>query len=403
MVMVGWVSIYAAVYDPSLQKSILDFSLNSGKQVVWLASACVLIILILIIDFRSFETLAYFIYALALVLLVTVLLFGKDIAGSRSWFDFGFFRFQPSEFAKFATALALSKYIGSTTKKINSLQSLSISLTIIGLPAALIVLQGDAGTALVFTAFIFLLYREGLPSGIMLFGFLLVFLFIATLFLKDNYLWHFATVLILLGSGIAFLAKKIQLRFWIILISILSVSFVFSTNFVFTTVLKPHQQRRIEILFNPESDIKGAGWQVNQSKIAIGSGGLSGKGFLKGTQTKFDFVPDQSTDFIFCTIGEEYGWIGTSLLSLAFLLLIFRIIALAERQKARFSRVYGYGVAGILFFHYAINIGMTIGLFPVIGIPLPFFSYGGSSLWAFTILLFTFLKLDAHRMEILAR
>lgn len=404
MVIIGWLNIYAAVYDVEAQKSIFDLSLNSGKQLVWIFSACILIIVILLIDFRTFDTLAYIIFGASVLMLVGVLIFGKEIAGSKSWFDFGFIRLQPAEFAKFATLIALAKFLSSSTKKVNSLQMIIPVLGIITIPAALIVLQGDAGSALVFSTLIFVLYREGLPSFILVTGFLLVFLFIVTLFIKDTYLWHFSIGIVFIGIFIAiFIAKKIQVRIVIVAITGLSIGFIFSTNYAFTNILKPHQQKRIEILFNPDSDIKGAGYQVNQSKIAIGSGGVAGKGFLNGTQTKFDFVPDQSTDFIFCTVGEEHGWIGSLMVSVLFLTLILRLIILAERQKSRFSRVYGYGVASILFFHYTINIGMTIGLFPVIGIPLPFFSYGGSSLWSFTILLFIFIKLDAHRMQILAR
>ena len=386
------------------QKSIFDVSLNSGKQLIWIFSALVIILVILVVDFRSFDTLAYIIYGVSVLLLAGVLVFGREIAGSKSWFDFGFFRLQPSEFAKLATVIALAKYLSSFSKKANTFQTVFTALGIISVPAFLIVLQGDAGSALVFSIFVFILYREGLPSFILIFGFLLIFLFVVTLFLKANYLWHFAVGVFFVGTLITFfITKTTQLRFLTIVITLLSVGFIFSTNFTFNSILKPHQQKRIEILVNPGSDIKGAGWQVNQSKIAIGSGGFAGKGFLNGTQTKFDFVPDQSTDFIFCTVGEEHGWIGSLIVTGLFLTLIMRLIFLAERQKSRFARVYGYGVASILFFHYAINIGMTIGLFPVIGIPLPFFSYGGSSLWSFTILLFIFIKLDAHRMQILAR
>ena len=389
MVTIGWLNIYAAVYDVETQKSIFDVSLNSGKQLIWIFSALVIILVILVVDFRSFDTLAYIIYGVSVLLLAGVLVFGREIAGSKSWFDFGFFRLQPSEFAKLATVIALAKYLSSFSKKANTFQTVFTALGIISVPAFLIVLQGDAGSALVFSIFVFILYREGLPSFILIFGFLLIFLFVVTLFLKANYLWHFAVGVFFVGTLITFfITKTTQLRFLTIVITLLSVGFIFSTNFTFNSILKPHQQKRIEILVNPGSDIKGAGWQVNQSKIAIGSGGFAGKGFLNGTQTKFDFVPDQSTDFIFCTVGEEHGWIGSLIVTGLFLTLIMRLIFLAERQKSRFARVYGYGVASILFFHYAINIGMTIGLFPVIGIPLPFFSYGGSSLWSFTNLLF---------------
>ncbi len=404
MVLLGWLNIYAAVYDAELHQSIFDVSQNSGKQLIWIFSAFFLIVVILVIDFRFYDSFALLIYGGVLLLLVAVLIFGKEIAGSRSWFDFGFLRLQPSEFAKFTTVLALAKIIDASPKKINTLPALGTTLAIIGIPAGLIVLQGDAGSALVFSAFVFVLYREGMPSFILVGGLLLVFLFVTTLFIRDSYLWHFAIGISLVGVAIAIIiTKTLRARIFTLLSTILAVGFIFSINFAISSILKPHQQKRIEILINPESDLDGAGWQVNQSKIAIGSGGIRGKGFLNGTQTKFDFVPDQSTDFIFCTVGEEHGWLGSLGITILFAVLIFRLIQLAERQKSRFARVYGYGVASIFFFHFAVNIGMTVGLFPVIGIPLPFFSYGGSSLWAFTILLFIFLKLDAHRMQILGR
>ncbi len=379
-------------------------SQNSGKQLVWIFSGLLLVLSISVIDFRFFDAFAWIIYGAVILLLVGVLIFGREIAGSKSWFDFGFMRLQPAEFAKFSVLIALAKTLDRDNKKVNTVKSLILPLLVIAVPFGLIMLQGDTGSALVFTIFVLVLYREGLPGWILGLGFTLAILFVSVLFLGQHYIGYLAAGIFSLGLLVGiFVVKTAQFRWLIGFAVLLSIAFIFSVRFIITDVLKPHQQKRIEVLINPDSDLNGAGWQVNQSKIAIGSGGVTGKGFLKGTQTKFNFVPDQSTDFIFCTVGEEHGWIGSITVSALFFILIFRLITLAERQKSRFARVYGYGVASILFFHYAINVGMTVGVVPVIGIPLPFFSYGGSSLWAFTVLLFVFIKLDAHRMEILAR
>ncbi|WKN33462.1 rod shape-determining protein RodA [Porifericola rhodea] len=402
LVGLGWLNIFAVVYDaqnPDL--SIFDTSINSGRQLIWIGTSAVLFFIIMLTDFRFYDSFAYFIYGGIILILTFVLLFGTEVAGSKSWFSIGSFRLQPSEFAKFATALAVAKFISSDNKVFSNIKSQLILFVIIGLPAILIILQGDTGTAMVFSAFLVAFYREGFSPLLLGVGIAAAILFVLTLFVPQLYMMIAVIVTAFLLIGIN--ARKTK-RIIMIAISAAAVMLViFSVDFIITDVLKPHQQNRIKALINPEADPLGYGWNVTQSKIAIGSGGMWGKGFLEGTQTKFDFVPEQSTDFIFCTIGEEHGWFGSLILIVLFVALLIKVTAIAERQKATFARVYGYSVAGILFFHFSVNIGMTIGLFPVIGIPLPFFSYGGSSLWAFTILLFILVKLDAHRMQILTR
>jgi rod shape determining protein RodA len=403
LITAGWLNIFAVVYSPDSQKQIWDLSLNSGKQMLWLGLVFVIIFVMLLLDVKLFIQLAYPIYGFIVLLSIIVIFVARDIQGSRSWFDLGFMRFQPAEVAKFATGLALARYLSDPSRnKLMKWQNLLPALAIIFVPMAIIIAQNETGSALVFAAFIIVLYREGLPDYIMGLGLLTITLFLLTLFFKQQITY------ILMGIGvIGFLVaiwryKKRGEVFVIILITIFSLATVQGVDFFVQKVLKPHQRQRIEVLINPDADMHGAGWQVTQSKIAIGSGGLLGKGFLEGTQTKFDFVPDQSTDFIFCTIGEEHGWVGSSIIILLFIALLLRLITLAERQKTKFSRIYGYSVVAILFFHFTINIGMTIGLFPVIGIPLPFFSYGGSALWSFTVLLFTMIKLDMYRRQVIS-
>jgi rod shape determining protein RodA len=328
-----------------------------------------------------------------------VILFGKEIAGSKSWFQVGGFSIQPSEFAKFATALALAKYLSKIDLNINKISTKFVAAIIIVFPSFLILLQYDTGSAMVFSAFILVLYREGLSGNLLLAGLGAALLFILALLInKFILIGILAANAILVYSLYKGLRKKV---FYIVAFFILIAGYVYSVDYAFENILEPHQKKRISVLLGMENDLHGAGYNVNQSKIAIGSGGFWGKGFLKGTQTKFDFVPEQSTDFIFCTIGEEWGFIGSFVIIVLFLSLFSRIIFLAERQRSKFSRIYGYGVAAILFFHFVVNVGMTIGLFPVIGIPLPLISYGGSSLWAFTILIFIFVKLDSVRLELL--
>ena len=400
LVIGGWFSIYAADYDTSTSGSIFNLDQNAGKQFIWILTSIVLIVGIFVLDGKLFETFSWVIYGVVIALLLLVLFFGREVAGSRSWFEIGSFRLQPSEFAKFASILALAKYL-SNAPNLKQLPDLIKAAAIFLIPATLIVFQGDAGTAMVFGSIVLVLYREGMSYWFLVAPVLFIIIFLLTLLVAKTALLVAIAALALLG--IAFFVRHIQRVLLIIGVSVILVGAVFSVDFSLNNVLKPHQQRRIQLLVNPDLDPLGVGWNTTQSKIAIGSGGVTGKGFLKGTQTKFDFVPAQSTDFIFCTIGEEQGWIGTTFMLVLFGLLLMRILVIADRQKGAFARVYGYGVASVIFFHVTVNVAMTIGLFPVAGIPLPFISYGGSSLWSFTILLFILVKLDAQRMQVLQR
>ncbi len=453
LVLIGWVNIYSAVYDSGHQ-SIFDISQRYGKQIMWIGAALFIAFIILIIETDFYVFFSYYIYASVILLLIMVLFAGTEVNNSKSWLVIGGLSIQPAEFGKFATALALSKYMSSYGFKLKSIKSLALIAGIIFLPAILILMQNDTGSALVYFVFILVLYREGLSEIVLFFATLGALLFIFSLILPSTILIpvltglallvflitnqgivHFFRVILILTlsfillAGVNFATKagyekehlfegmllfgsliiliysfRKHLKSYVVISLVLigSVLFSISVNFAFEKVLEPYQQARINELFGIESDPLGIGYNVNQSKIAIGSGGFWGKGFLNGTQTKFNFVPEQSTDFIFCTVGEEWGFIGTSVILLLFLVLFIRLVMLAERQRSGFSRIYGYSVAVILFFHFVVNIGMTIGLMPVIGIPLPFFSYGGSSLWAFTILLFIFLRLDASRFDYLS-
>ena len=393
----GWISIYAAVYNVEHQ-SILDTSQKYGKQLIWICTSVVIIIGILFMDGRIFEAIAIPTYLVTTLLLVLVLLVGKEISGAKSWFALGGFSLQPSEFAKFGTALIVAKYLSIKPSKKKRLQHQVMTWVLFLIPAGLIALQPDMGSVLVFAAFVLVLYREGLPGYFIFVGFWMVLLFILSLLFSEHYIAIVIGGMALIG---AFLFRRNKpLPLISIVGGIFSAGFVYAVDFIFNQILAPHQQSRFKILLGLEQDYSAAGYNTRQSLIAIGSGGFKGKGFLQGTQTKFDFVPEQSTDYIFCTVGEEWGFLGSSLVVVLFLALCFRIIWLAEKQKTSFSRIYGYSVASILFVHFTVNIGMAIGLLPVIGIPLPFFSYGGSSLWGFTILLFIFLKLDAYKWEI---
>ncbi len=400
LVLMGWVNIYAAVYNEEHQ-NIFDITQRYGKQLIWISAAVFMIFIILLIDAKFFSTFAFAIYGISIFSLIAVLLFGKEIAGSRSWFQIGSFGIQPAEFAKVATALALSKYLSTFNITIKRFKSLFFSLLIILVPAALILLQNDTGSALIFIAFILVLYREGLPGGILLLGVLLIILFLVTLLLEDQFYFLIAALLLISGALFFFIKRSGINIIKVALLFIVLSGFVASVNYTFEKVLSEHQKTRINVLIGKEADLKGAGYNVHQSKIAIGSGGVAGKGFLKGTQTKYNFVPEQDTDFIFCTVGEEWGFLGSFSVIALFLLLFTRLIRMAERQKSDFARIYGYCVVSILFLHFLVNIGMTIGLVPVIGIPLPFFSYGGSSLWSFSILLFIFIRQDAYRWQVL--
>lgn len=394
LTLIGWVAVYSAVYNEDHQ-SMFDLSQNYGKQMLWIGTSYLIMAVLLALDFRIFEGISPFIYIGALLLGIGVALFGREVNGARSWFEIGSFRLQPAEFMKFATCLMVAYYFSNADVNIQKNKTKLAIAAIILLPIAIIILQKDTGSALVYFSFIFVLYREGLPIAYLLYSGLAILVVVMTLLLNE---WAVAVGIISIASIYILLSRKIKpaiLR--AILITIPALILVFSVDYALDNILQEHQRQRINVLLGKVEDYRGAGYNVHQSLIAIGSGGFLGKGFLQGTQTKFDFVPEQSTDFIFCTIGEEYGFVGSLVLLFLFSVLLIRILMVAERQSTRFARVYGYGVASILFFHVFVNIGMTIGLLPVIGIPLPFISYGGSSLWSFTILLGILIRLDSGR------
>lgn len=447
LVAYGWMNIYSSAYKADAE---FDFTQRYAKQLWWIIVAFVIIITIFFIDNNVFSALAYLVYGFFIFMLIVVLFFGVEIHESKSWIAIGSFRIQPAEFAKFATALAIAKFMGKDNFSLmKSYQNFLISIVIILLPAMFILMQGDAGSALVYLVFLLVMYREGLPFAILFLVFMEIALFVLSFFIDDNtifaaliigafvyyavytknYTQTVAVFLAFLALVIIVWAIEIYTFFQIpnhyIYASVVAIIFVislikavlkrvyfpllvsgmilflffsmYSSDYVFNNVLQDHHRSRINVLLGFEKDPHGIAYNVNQSKIAIGSGGFFGKGYLKGTQTKYDFVPEQDTDFIFCTVGEEQGFVGTAGVIILFTFLVFRVIYLAEKQRSVFSRIYGYSVSAILFFHFSVNIAMTIGLAPVIGIPLPFFSYGGSSLWAFTILLFIFLKLNTSR------
>jgi rod shape determining protein RodA len=397
LVVLGWLNIYAAVYNDEHQ-SIFDTSQRYGAQVIWIGASLFVAFLILLIDGKFYSTFAWPIYLLNMALLIVVIFLARDVSGARAWLDIGPFKLQPSEFSKSATALALAFYLSTLGIRMEALRTKIIATAIMVLPMVFILLQKDTGSALVFSAFTLVMYREGLSGNFLLLGLAIIVLFILTLLFGPT------TMCIVLGAIAAatFLfqrRKSMRTAFIIAGVLIALIGVTFSVDYVFNNVLEPHQRIRISVMLGTEDDPHGAGYNVNQSKIAIGSGGLLGKGFLQGTQTKYNFVPEQATDFIFCTVGEEWGFLGSVVIIGLFTLLIVRVFFIAERQRSAFSRIYGYGVGCVFLFHLAVNIGMTIGLMPVIGIPLPFFSYGGSSLIGFTMLLFIFIKLDAYRMQ----
>lgn len=451
MVISGWINIYSAVYNEE-HSSIADMSQRYGKQLLWIILALMIGFFILVVDSKFYVTFSYVIYAFLIFMLILVLFFGREVNASKSWFVIGSFAIQPAEFAKLGTSLAFAKLLSGFNFSFNSTRKQLAMVLLIITPVVLIFLQNDTGSALVYAVFIIPMFREGMSGLILFFAFyfavlfivslmvepvtiivgLIILTFIAALLFRRKWseilvglavfatnsllawiflllfnresisLYHILLIASLLTAVMIFatvIYKRIAQLPLVVGMFFLSVLFTLSVDYVFDEVLASHQRDRIENLIGVESDPFGAGYNVNQSKIAIGSGGFYGKGFLQGTQTKYNFVPEQSTDFIFCTVGEEWGFVGSAFIVLAFLFLIIRLIILAERQRSVFSRVFGYCVASILFFHFAINIGMTIGLAPVIGIPLPFFSYGGSSLWFFTMLLFVFLRLDTNRSE----
>ena len=396
LVCIGWFSIFASEHTGG---SILNLDTSYGKQLVWIITAFLIGASVLLLDIRFFTGFAWIIYALCIVLLIAVLMVGVEINATKAWFRFGGFAFQPSEIAKFGTALALASFMGKSKSKQAGLKQRLQVFAIMLVPAFLVLMQKDVGTTLVFFAFSLVLYREGYISGLVLFfGGLAILLFILTLMLNEFIIiGALATITFIIGL---FIRKTPRLIPQIIGIFMLLAVYVYSVDYAFNQFLEPHHRARIEVLIGSGVDLQGAGYNLHQSKIAIGSGGLWGKGFLQGTQTQFNFVPEQSTDFIFCTIGEEWGFVGSTVIISLFILLFLRLVMMAERQKSAFGRVMGYSVVSILFTHFAINIGMTIGLVPVIGIPLPMISYGGSSLWGTTLLLFTFLKLDGKRLEV---
>lgn len=452
MIVMGWLNIYAAVYNEE-HKEILDLSQRYGKQFIWIMATIVLAIFVAIIDTRFWLFFAYFIYAGIILMLLLVLVLGKEINGAKSWFEIGGLSLQPSEFAKFGTVLALASFLGSRRMDLKRLSVLLPASAIIIFPAALIALQPDMGSTVVFFSLFIVLFREGMSPYIFISGILMGVLFFLTLLVNNLYLelilvllaaalmwfitrkWKIAAAGIgvfagisgilyllntyllknltnelvlltgLLLTGLVFIMFIIARKNSSVLIIFLflagSILFINSVDYVFNNMLPSHQKERIEIMLGIKSDPRGTGYNVTQSIISIGSGGFSGKGYLQGTQTKFKFVPAQSTDFIFCTVGEEWGFLGSMVVTGLYLFLLLRLVWMAERQRSAFSRIYGYGVVSVFFIHIIINVGMAVGLVPVIGIPLPFFSYGGSSLWGFTILLFIFLRLDASRAEYL--
>ena len=392
LVVIGWITIYSTCYLPDGTNAIFDFSKPYGKQLIWIGTSFLIGIVVLLIDGKIVQHYAYYFYLFCLFLMILVLFIGSEISGAKAWIKIGSFSIQPTEFMKVATALALAKFFNEGKTQGEKRYGWLLVATIIAIPVLIIMLQHDAGSALVFASFILLFYREGLSGELLMLVFVAAFLAIFTLILNETYSLALLTLVFVLFMFKDRVHKKLVRRD--IIVYVISILFVFTVNILYETVLEPHQKERIDTIFGKTSDPKGADFNLNQSKIAIGSGGFFGKGYLKGTQTKLKFVPEQSTDFIFCAIGEEWGFMGTLVVFGLFGALIFRILALSERQRLPFVRYYGYGIAGIFLVHFFINIGMTIGLVPIIGIPLPFISYGGSSLWAFTTMLFIFIKLN---------
>ena len=390
LVAIGWINIYSASFNEA-STSFFDVKQVYTKQLMFICLSVLLIIFILAIEAKFYERFSSIIYLIALISLLGLFLFGKNINGATSWYAVGGFTIQPSEFAKVATSLALAKYVSDIQIDLLTYQDQIKSLIIVFLPAILIIPQPDPGSALVYLALIFALYREGLPTIYLLFSFIVAALFVATL--SFGTVW--VSLLILLITGIIIFKTEKKSIFKYGILAVACIGFSISVNFIFENVLEQRHRDRFNIVLGKQVDTKSIGYNTNQSEIAIGSGGWTGKGWLQGTQTKGKFVPEQDTDYIFSTVGEEWGFLGSMGVVVLFLSLIIRLLILSERQKSQFSRIYGYSVASILFFHFFINIGMVSGLLPTIGIPLPFFSYGGSGLWSFTILLFIFIRLDA--------
>lgn len=392
LVVIGWITIYSTCYIPDGSTPIFDFGQPYGKQMLWIGTSFFLATVILLIDSGIIQHYAYFFYLFCLFLMILVLFIGAEINGAKSWIKIGSFSIQPTEFMKVATALALAKFMQEGKTESQRRNVWIVQFALIFIPVIVALLQHDAGSALVFFSFIILFYREGFSAEFLVLGIIAAILAFITLKFNETYSLALITA-VFIGFMIANRTKKKKMRRNVI-VYVACIVFVFSVNFLYEHGFEPHQKQRIDTILGKTSDPLGADFNLNQSKIAIGSGGLFGKGYLKGTQTKLNFVPEQSTDFIFCAIGEEWGFFGTLVVFGLFGALIFRILKLSEKQRNPFVRYYGYGIAGIIAFHFFINIGMTTGLLPIIGIPLPFISYGGSSLWAFTIMLFCFIKLN---------
>jgi len=399
LVIIGWINIYSATFIDD-EYELINFSTEYGKQLIWIGLSIPLIIFILLFDAKFYEKFGSIIYVISLISLAGLFIFGKNINGAKSWYDFGGFSFQPSEFAKAATALAIAKLVSDKLFNLKKLNTQLQAFIILLIPAILITLQLDPGSALVYSSFIFVLYREGLPIYYITVGFIATFLFVITLYFGFSYtlIGSFIAFTIILAYFI-FYRKKAFKKGWMKIsgIYLASVLFIFSVDIVFNKVFEQRHRDRFNILLGKTDDIKSIGYNTNQSVTTIASGGFTGKGFLEGERTQGGFVPENQTDYIFTIVGEEWGFLGSSFVIMLFVLFLLRIIQIAERQKLKFSRVYGYSIAAIFFIHFTINIGMVLGLLPTIGIPLPFFSYGGSALWGFTMLLFIFIKLDSNR------
>ena len=396
LVSLGWTTIYSASL-PVETTSIIDLGQIYGKQLLFILVSIPLILIILTMDAKIYEKYALIFYILSIIGLAGLFVFGKTIKGQTNWYSFGSFGLQPSEFAKIATSLMLAKFLSDVQISLKNFNHQLIAFGIILLPVALIMMQPDAGSAMIFIVLILGIYRDGLPAWYLWTGFSAITLFIAALLVKWQFVILFALVVMLIHFFFTRRARRNPIAYTLVFIII--TAFTYSVDFVYENVLEPHQKDRINVLFDKEVDQQAEGYNLNQSLIAIGSGGWTGKGYLEGTQTKGGFVPEQHTDYIFTTVGEEWGFVGATVVIVLFVILLLRIIFLAERQKSNFSRTYGYCVAAILFMHFFVNIAMLIKLFPTIGVPLPFFSYGGSSLFAFTILLFIFIKLDANKVN----
>lgn len=399
LIFFGFISIYSSQYSEDLP--FLSLKNESFKQLIWILICLIIFFIIQILEYRFIFDLAVPLYFLSVVLLVLVLIFGQEVKSSISWFNFFGLKFQPSEFAKFSTALLLAKVFDSSNLKVDSLKSLIKVSTLILVPFILILFQGDTGTALVYFSFFLVLLREGLSLKIFFIALSFVFIFMMGIILEKTILYTIFTIIFLIIVGLSIKDYKRIINSSIFFVLVILV--INGQDFLMNNVLKPHHKKRIESLINPNADPLGAGWNVTQSKIAIGSGSFLGKGYMEGSQTSFNFVPFQSTDFIFSVIGEEFGYLGSMIFIILYFIFLYRVLMLAENQKDKFARVFGYSVFSIIFFHFFINISMTLGLFPVIGIPLPFVSYGGSSLLSFSLLIFIFLKLNSFKPSLLSR